>query len=185
MDGTVSTMRVFTRDGVEKDSRALSIEKAEIEACARTCADQQRILEDDLFQRVRHADRQGRRAGPKKLKARHEDRPAEPDGPAARARGSEIRLGDERREQLEAAAEPEGAAQGVREAAEKSAPKITAGDDLAPGVLKMVKVYLAVKRRVQPGDKMAGRHGNKGVISPSSRSRTCRSSPTARRSTSC
>ena len=63
--------------------------------------------------------------------------------------------------------------------------KITAGDELAPGVLKMVKVYLAVKRRVQPGDKMAGRHGNKGVISRSCRSRTCRTWPTARRSTSC
>jgi DNA-directed RNA polymerase subunit beta len=59
------------------------------------------------------------------------------------------------------------------------------GDDLAPGVLKMVKVYLAVKRRIQPGDKMAGRHGNKGVISTSCRSRTCRTWPTARPSTSC
>ena len=56
---------------------------------------------------------------------------------------------------------------------EEKKAKITAGDDLAPGVLKMVKVYLAVKRRVQPGDKMAGRHGNKGVISTSCRSRTC------------
>ena len=57
------------------------------------------------------------------------------------------------------------AAQGVREALRREAAKITAGDDLAPGVLKMVKVYLAMKRRVQPGDKMAGRHGNKGVVS--------------------
>ena len=68
---------------------------------------------------------------------------------------------------------------------EEKRAKITAGDDLAPGVLKMVKVYLAVKRRVQPGDKMAGRHGNKGVISTSSRSKTCRTWQTARRSTSC
>ncbi len=63
--------------------------------------------------------------------------------------------------------------------------KITAGDDLAPGVLKMVKVFLAVKRRIQPRDKMAGRHGNKGVVSMTSRSRTCRTWPTARPWTSC
>jgi hypothetical protein len=59
------------------------------------------------------------------------------------------------------------------------------GDDLPPGVMKMVKVFVAVKRKLQPGDKMAGRHGNKGVVSKVVPRRTCRSSPTARRSTSC
>ena len=63
--------------------------------------------------------------------------------------------------------------------------KLQRGDELPPGVMKMVKVFVAVKRKIQPGDKMAGRHGNKGVVSRSCRRRTCRSSPTARRSTSC
>jgi DNA-directed RNA polymerase subunit beta len=63
--------------------------------------------------------------------------------------------------------------------------KLQRGDELPPGVMKMVKVFVAVKRKLQPGDKMAGRHGNKGVVSRSCRSRTCRSSKTARRSTSC
>jgi DNA-directed RNA polymerase subunit beta len=63
--------------------------------------------------------------------------------------------------------------------------KLQRGDELPPGVLKMVKVFVAVKRKLQPGDKMAGRHGNKGVISRSCRSRTCPSSRTAPRRTSC
>ena len=64
--------------------------------------------------------------------------------------------------------------------------KLQRGDELPPGVMKMVKVFVAVKRKIQPGDKMAGRHGNKGVVSQAScRPRTCRSSRTARRSTSC
>ena len=63
--------------------------------------------------------------------------------------------------------------------------KLQRGDELPPGVMKMVKVFVAVKRKIQPGDKMAGRHGNKGVVSRSCRSRTCRSSRTARMSTSC
>ena len=89
----------------------------------------------------------------------------------------DIRLqDDEVNAQLENALEQlKAAAQAVRQAsAKRSATRLTAGDDLAPGVLKMVKVYLAVKRRMQPGDKMAGRHGNKGVISRSCRSKTCR-----------
>ena len=68
---------------------------------------------------------------------------------------------------------------------ENKVEKLQRGDELPPGVMKMVKVFVAVKRKLQPGDKMAGRHGNKGVISASCRSRTCRTSRTARRSTSC
>jgi DNA-directed RNA polymerase subunit beta len=68
---------------------------------------------------------------------------------------------------------------------EEKRKKLTQGDELPPGVQKMVKVYVAVKRRLQPGDKMAGRHGNKGVVSRSCRSKTCRTWPTAVRSTSC
>src|SRR6187401_2676177 len=167
MDGTVIDVRVFTRDGVEKDSRALSIEKSEIEKVRKDLADQQRILEEDLFSRV-HSLLIGKVAS------------GGPEGLAAGAKIAKTYLDELPREQWfqvrvkadDANAALEQSAERLklqRKALEKrldeKKAKITAGDDLAPGVLKMVKVYLAVKRRVQPGDKMAGRHGNKGVIS--------------------
>ncbi|MFM7708270.1 MAG: DNA-directed RNA polymerase subunit beta, partial [Gammaproteobacteria bacterium] len=167
MDGTVIDVRVFTRDGVEKDSRALSIERAEIERVKKDLGDQQRILEDDVFQRVR-ATLLGKVAagGPRKLKSGTKLTAEYLDG-LQRDEWFEIRLDDE-----DANAQLENAAERVREQRkmfearlEDKRRKITQGDDLSPGMLKMVKVYLAVKRRVQPGDKMAGRHGNKGVIS--------------------
>ncbi|MBB6094045.1 DNA-directed RNA polymerase subunit beta [Povalibacter uvarum] len=167
MDGTVIDVRVFTRDGVEKDSRALSIEKSELEKVRKDLEDQRRILEDDLFQRVQSALLgKPAEAGPKKLK------PGSPIDEAylsdlPREQWLEIRLQDE-----EANAAIERAAERLKaqrkefeKRFDEKRAKITAGDDLAPGVLKMVKVYLAVKRRIQPGDKMAGRHGNKGVVS--------------------
>ena len=167
MDGTVIDVRVFTRDGVEKDSRALSIQKAEIERVRKDLNDQRRILEEDLFSRLR-GEVLGKVAdgGPQKLKA---GSTVEADYLDAlpREQWFEIRLRDET-----ANAALEGARRRLAEQHrdfekrfEAKKAKITAGDDLAPGVLKMVKVYLAVKRRVQPGDKMAGRHGNKGVVS--------------------
>src|SRR5262245_32874975 len=167
MDGTVIDVRVFTRDGVEKDSRALSIEKSELEKVRKDLEDQRRILEDDLFQRVQ-AVLLGKpvEAGPKKLgrgalvdQTYLEDLPKE--------QWLEVRLQDEDgNKQLEHAAERlKLQRKEFEKRFEEKRAKITAGDDLAPGVLKMVKVYLAVKRRVQPGDKMAGRHGNKGVVS--------------------
>ena len=167
MDGTVIDVRVFTRDGVDKDSRALSIEKAEVERVRKDFADQLRILEDDLYQRMREM-LVGKTAagGPRKLKAGAKIT-AEYLDEVPREEWFEIRAEEE-----EANAHLEATSERLklqRKAFEKrlddKRAKITAGDDLAPGVLKMVKVYLAVKRRVQPGDKMAGRHGNKGVIS--------------------
>jgi DNA-directed RNA polymerase subunit beta len=167
MDGTVIDVRVFTRDGVEKDARALSIEKAELERVRKDLADQQRILEDDLFLRVRDMlEGKSAEAGPKKLKSGTKiDQAYLSDLP--REQWFEIRLKDEEANaQLETVSERLKAQRKAFEKRfEEKKAKITAGDDLAPGVLKMVKVYLAVKRRVQPGDKMAGRHGNKGVIS--------------------
>ncbi|MSQ99983.1 MAG: DNA-directed RNA polymerase subunit beta [Gammaproteobacteria bacterium] len=167
MDGTVIDVRVFTRDGVVKDARALSIEKSEIERVRKDFGDQQRILEDDMFERVRTM-LIGKQAagGPQKLKSGTKITREYLDG-VHRDAWFEIRLDvEEDNLQLEAAAER------LREQRkdfeiklEKKRIKITQGDDLSPGVLKMVKVYLAVKRRIQPGDKMAGRHGNKGVIS--------------------
>jgi DNA-directed RNA polymerase subunit beta len=129
--------------------------------------DQQRILEDDLYQRVA-AMLVGKTAegGPRKLKAGAPIDQAYLDE-VPRENWFEIRLRDEdANAQLEAAAERlKLQHKAFEKRYEEKRAKITAGDDLAPGVLKMVKVYLAVKRRVQPGDKMAGRHGNKGVIS--------------------
>ncbi|MGH8185517.1 MAG: DNA-directed RNA polymerase subunit beta, partial [Steroidobacteraceae bacterium] len=167
MDGTVIDVRVFTRDGVEKDSRALAIEKAELEKVRKDLEDQRRILEDDLFQRVRSSLLgKSAEAGPKKFRSGTLiDETYLSDLP--REQWLEIRMQDE-----EGNAAVERAAERLKSQRkefekrfEEKRAKITAGDDLAPGVLKMVKVYLAVKRRVQPGDKMAGRHGNKGVVS--------------------
>jgi len=158
---------VFTRDGVEKDTRALAIEKAELEKVRKDLEDQRRILEEDLFQRVRSAMLgKAAEAGPKKIRAGTLiDEAYLSDLP--REQWLEIRLQDE-----DGNAAVERAAERLKlqrkefeKRFEEKRAKITAGDDLAPGVLKMVKVYLAVKRRVQPGDKMAGRHGNKGVVS--------------------
>jgi DNA-directed RNA polymerase subunit beta len=167
MDGTVIDVRVFTRDGVEKDSRALSIEKSEIDKVRKDLADQQRILEEDLFSRV-HSMLVGKVAagGPRKLAAGSKVS-ASYLADIPREHWLEVRLEDEEANAaLELTAERMRAQRREFERRlEEKRSKITAGDDLAPGVLKMVKVYLAVKRRVQPGDKMAGRHGNKGVIS--------------------
>jgi DNA-directed RNA polymerase subunit beta len=167
MDGTVIDVRVFTRDGVEKDARALSIERSELESVRKDLDDTLRILEEDIYERIeRMLMSKVAQGGPNKLKAGAKITKAYLDE-IPREKWFEIRLkNDEANEQLETAAERLKAqrADFDRRYDEKKA-KITAGDDLAPGVLKMVKVYLAVKRRIQPGDKMAGRHGNKGVIS--------------------
>jgi len=167
MDGTVIDVRVFTRDGVDKDTRALSIEKAELTAFRKDLDDQRRILEEDLFQRVEHmltgkvAD-----GGPGGLKSGNKVTKSYL-GELPREDWFKIRLrSDNAQNQLERIAERlEAQREEFEKRFQEKKAKITAGDDLAPGVLKMVKVYLAVKRRVQPGDKMAGRHGNKGVIS--------------------
>ena len=167
MDGTVIDVRVFTRDGVEKDIRALSIERSELESVRKDFDDTLRILEEDIYERVeRMLTGKMAQGGPNKLKSGSKITKAYLDE-LSREQWFEIRLkNDEANEQLETASErlkTQRAEFDHRYEVKKE--KITAGDDLAPGVLKMVKVYLAVKRRIQPGDKMAGRHGNKGVIS--------------------
>ncbi len=165
--GVVIDVQVFTRDGLEKDSRAQSIEDAEMEKIRKDFNDQRRIMEGDTYARAesmligKMADGgpNGLSNGSKITKAYLEE--------LEREKWFEIRLrNDEANTQLEAIAER---VKQIRiefdEKFEEKKTKLTSGDDLAPGVLKMVKVYLAVKRRIQPGDKMAGRHGNKGVIS--------------------
>ncbi|MDM7322495.1 MAG: DNA-directed RNA polymerase subunit beta [Gammaproteobacteria bacterium] len=166
MEGTVIDVRVFTRDGVEKDARAKAIEEADLDAVRKNIKDRMRIIEDDIFQRVENllvgqvADGGMGLEGGKKITAAALAK-------IKREQWFDIRLADDGvAAELEAykAQLEEQRAEAERLFADKKA-KIQQGDDLAPGVLKMVKVYVAVKRRIQPGDKMAGRHGNKGVIS--------------------
>jgi DNA-directed RNA polymerase subunit beta len=167
MDGTVIDVRVFTRDGIDKDNRALSIEEAELESVRKDLDDQQRILEGDIYERVaRMLVGQQANGGPEKL-AKGSKITQEYLDSLDRSQWFEIRLQDDAANtDLENAAKRlKGQHEEFDRLFAEKKEKITAGDDLAPGVLKMVKVYLAVKRRIQPGDKMAGRHGNKGVIS--------------------
>ena len=167
MDGTVIDVRVFTRDGVEKDARALSIEKSELEGVRKDLDDTLRILEEDIYERVeRMLTNKVAQGGPNKLKSGSKITKSYLDE-VPREQWFEIRLkNDDANEQLEKAYERlKAQREEFDRRFDEKKEKITAGDDLAPGVLKMVKVYLAVKRRIQPGDKMAGRHGNKGVIS--------------------
>jgi DNA-directed RNA polymerase subunit beta len=167
MVGTVIDVQVFTRDGVEKDARALQIEQVELDRVRKDLDDQLRIMEDDTFQRIEKmlvgklVD-----GGPNQIKAGTKVTKSYLTE-MERDKWLEIRLrNEESAAQLEAIAEQIRAQRELfRDKYEEKKRKLTAGDDLAPGVLKMVKVYVALKRRVQPGDKMAGRHGNKGVIS--------------------
>jgi DNA-directed RNA polymerase subunit beta len=167
MNGTVINVQVFTRDGVEKDARALEIEEGELNRARKDLNDQYRIMEDGVYLRVgKHLLGKVVDGGPGNINAGTkltETHLAE----TPRDKWFEFRLRNE-----DANSILEQAAEQLRHLKkdfdlrfEEKRKKLTSGDDLAPGVLKMVKVYLAVKRRIQPGDKMAGRHGNKGVIS--------------------
>ncbi|MEO0576917.1 MAG: DNA-directed RNA polymerase subunit beta [Pseudomonadota bacterium] len=167
MDGTVIDVRVFTRDGVEKDTRALAIERAELVSVRKDLDDQLRILEGDILARIEKL-LIGKVAtgGPAGLKSGEKITKAYLDS-IEQSQWFDIGMkNDDVSAQLERASERMKQQREEFDARfEAKKTKITVGDDLAPGVLKMVKVYLAVKRRIQPGDKMAGRHGNKGVIS--------------------
>ncbi|MEX0731369.1 MAG: DNA-directed RNA polymerase subunit beta [Aquisalimonadaceae bacterium] len=167
MDGTVIDVQVFTRDGVEKDTRALSIEKDALKKIRKDLNDQFRIFQDDAFGRVQSAlVGQIAEGGPNGLKSGNtvSEKYLET---LDRDKWFEIRMRDEEANELLERTQRQLKEQKEAFDAhfEEKRVKITQGDDLAPGVLKMVKVYLAVKRRIQAGDKMAGRHGNKGVIS--------------------
>jgi len=167
MDGTVIDVQVFTRDGVEKDARALQIQESQLAQVRKDLNDQLRIMEDDIFSRV-ETMLQGKVAegGPERLAAGSKISKDYLAG-ISRDKWFEINLrNEEANDDLEKISDQlKELRKRFEDRLEDKRGKLTSGDDLAPGVLKMVKVYLAVKRRVQPGDKMAGRHGNKGVIS--------------------
>jgi len=165
--GTVIDVQVFTRDSVEKDSRAKQIEQAELEKFRKDLRDMQRISEADTYERLeRILIGQDAISGPNGLRS-GETVTKEYLASVAPEQWFDISVQNgEVNEQLERAVEQiKEQRRRADELLEEKRRKLKEGDDLAPGVLKMVKVYLAVKRRVQPGDKMAGRHGNKGVIS--------------------
>jgi DNA-directed RNA polymerase subunit beta len=165
--GTVVDVRVFTRDGVDKDARALENERAEIISLKKDLDDQFRIIEGNIYQRVaRLITGQPASGGPEGLK-RGAVITKEYLASISRDQWSSIRMSDDIvSKELESLSDQlAGQRSEFDSLFEEKKRKVTAGDDLKPGVLKMVKVYVAVKRRMQPGDKMAGRHGNKGVVS--------------------
>lgn len=167
VEGTVIDVQVFIRDGVKKDKRALEIEEDQIKRYRKDLDDQLKIVEKDIYARVAKIII-GKKAlsGPEHLSSGEVITQAYLDK-LRPSQWFQIKLEDESINlQLETITEQiEQQRKDFDAKFELKRKKITMGDDLPPGVLKMVKVYLAVKRRIQPGDKMAGRHGNKGVIS--------------------
>ena len=165
-NGTVIDVRVFTRDGIEKDQRAKDIDAEELKRIRKNIEAEFAIIQNATYERLAAA-LSGKVviAGPKLKKGEKVT--------AAYLKELEaedwfkLRMEkDELNEQLQGAEQRlKARREALDEKFEESKGKLQSGDDLAPGVLKIVKVYLAIKRRIQPGDKMAGRHGNKGVIS--------------------
>jgi len=167
MSGTVIDVQVFTREGIARDKRAQQIIDDELRRFRLDLNDQLRIVETDTFQRIEKLlIGKAANGGPKKI-AKGSAITSEYLADLDRYQWFELRLSDESAaKQLESLKESiESKRHQFDLAFEEKHKKLTQGDELLPGVLKMVKVYLAVKRRLQPGDKMAGRHGNKGVVS--------------------
>ena len=165
--GTIVEVRVFNRHGVDKDERALQIEREEVERLARDRDDELAILERNIYARLQDM-LLGKTAvkGPKGVKPKTkitEDLLEE----LSRGQWWQLAVGEEKDAQaIEALnAQYEAQKRALDHRFEDKVEKVRRGDDLPPGVMKMVKVFVAVKRKLQPGDKMAGRHGNKGVIS--------------------
>jgi DNA-directed RNA polymerase subunit beta len=167
ISGCVIDVQVFTREGIERDKRSQSIIEDELKRYKTDLADQMRIVETDTYERMeRLLIGKTANGGPKRLAKGTKVTKAYLEG-LEKLDWFEIRLANE-----EAAAQVEALKDSIAQKRrefdamfEAKRKKLTQGDELPPGVLKMVKVYVAVKRRLQPGDKMAGRHGNKGVIS--------------------
>ena len=165
--GTVVEVRVFNRHGVEKDERALQIEREEVERLARDRDDELAILERNIYARLKSMIL-GKTAvkGPKGIKSGSEIT-EELLETLSRGQWWQLALGDEKdAAEVEALNQQfEAQKRALDHRFEDKVEKVRRGDDLPPGVMKMVKVFIAVKRKLQPGDKMAGRHGNKGVVS--------------------
>jgi DNA-directed RNA polymerase subunit beta len=167
MSGVVIDVQVFTREGIERDKRAQSIIDTQLAEYKKDLTDRMRIVEDDTFARLEKLlHLKVANGGPKKL-AKGSKITNDYLESVNRHDWFDIRLADD-----DASRQVESLKDSLTQKRiefdamfEEKKKKLTAGDELPPGVQKMVKVYLAVKRRLQPGDKMAGRHGNKGVVS--------------------
>ena len=165
--GTIVEVRVFSRRGVEKDERALAIDRAEIDRLGKDRDDERMILERGFQGRMSELlDGQTVASGPKGVKAGTKLTAAMLEE-MPRSQWQQISVKDDKVQKLVEAqvANFESAVQELQARFNDKVDKLQAGDELLPGVMKMVKVFVAVKRKLQPGDKMAGRHGNKGVIS--------------------
>ncbi|VFP87117.1 DNA-directed RNA polymerase subunit beta [Candidatus Erwinia haradaeae] len=154
VSGTVIDVQIFTRDGIEKDERALDIEEMEVRHVKKDLSEKLKILEANLFHRIQSL-LLANGVAVEKLNS------------LPRTRWLEINLSDKdsNNQLVNLTDQYNELKHEFEKRLNEKRRKITQGDDLAPGILKIVKVYLAVKRQIQPGDKMAGRHGNKGVIS--------------------
>jgi DNA-directed RNA polymerase subunit beta len=164
--GTVIDVQVFTRDGLEKDTRALAIEKYQLDDYRKDLKEEYRIFEEATFARLENL-LSGHKVVSGAGLARGTELTSAVLADLEREQWFKIKVSDADINEALASAERQLEAQSklLEERFEDKKRKLQSGDDLAPGVLKIVKVYLAIKRRIQPGDKMAGRHGNKGVIS--------------------
>ena len=167
VSGTIVEVRVFNRHGVDKDERAMAIEREEIERLAKDRDDELQILDRNVYARLKVA-LMGKTVakGPKGAR-KGTDISEEILGEIPRSQWWEIGLSDEKAmAEVEAINKQyEEAKKGLERRFVDKVDKLQRGDELLPGVMKMVKVFVAVKRKIQPGDKMAGRHGNKGVVS--------------------
>ena len=165
--GTVVEVRVFNRHGVEKDERAMAIEREEIERLAKDRDDEQAILDRNVYSRLSDtlkgkeaiAGPKGFKKGTKLSKDVLDDYP--------RSQWWQFAVDDEKlQSELEALrGQYDDSKKALEQRFMDKVEKVQRGDEMPPGVMKMVKVFVAVKRKMQPGDKMAGRHGNKGVVS--------------------
>jgi DNA-directed RNA polymerase subunit beta len=165
--GTVVEVRVFNRHGIDKDERALAIEREEIESLAKDRDDEMSILQRNIANRLQDV-LVGKQAasGPKGIDADAKITPAMLDDLQVSQWWQIALKNDQAMAEVEAMKKQFDEAKAELEARfEDKVDKLQRGDELPPGVMKMIKVYVAIKRKLQPGDKMAGRHGNKGVIS--------------------
>ena len=160
VEGTVIDVQVFTREGVKKDARAISIQEDELQAVRKDIDEQYRILYEDIHARVAELLLGQSLIDGTQIDQAWLDQTEQAQWLKANVQDDALAEQFENFEKQLVAKKEE-----LNAAFEEKKKKLTQGDDLQPGVSKMVKVYVAVKRRIQPGDKMAGRHGNKGVIS--------------------
>ena len=165
-DGTIIDVHVFTREGLEKDGRALDIEESQLKEIKKDVDEELSIIEGATFSRLENiiigkkvASSKGIPKG-SAIKKDHLDAMSKNDWFKIRFQNEAI---NKQLKQIELNLNEY--RENLKEIFKQEKSKVSGGDDLAPGVLKIVKVYLAIKRRIQPGDKLAGRHGNKGVIS--------------------